>query len=552
MSAVGVSTATLAGIRLLAAPMKTRSERSRPMLGRAVGWRRLGDPRRRRCGRALRRAPRPAAGRRGLERGGTDAAHCRPGAAMGELALLAGAPAPWVQAIRDTTLLELRRDRFAELMERNGRFAAAVARELASQLQASGGLAAPATGGALRAATTGPEVPLVEITSSLAGARAVRPRRGPRGQRGRNGRRRAGEGGEGPRAAARRSRSGRVERPVRPGGRPHGARRDGRQPAAAGSEPGRRPRRARAIIGEALRRCSTRLRRASSPGVDGPADPAGPARAPARRARTRRRALGRRRARLRAHRRPRRAGGGRDQGRPLRRLLDGVLSPRWPPQAGAQRASATAVARSWSGARRQRLHDPARRADPLAQRRPVFDRLFGGLTVEELAEQLFTVSADRSPAASSSTGAGKTLIEAVGASMSIPGLAPPASPQRTVAGRRRGAQQPAGRRYGGRGRGADRRRSTSCGASSPTDENEPPLPSIMETLSRERCWAASSSRQRNRDLALLVLTPRGAGHPARDFGALERAIEGGRAATRRALDEGARDKFLAAVSAPVA
>ena len=282
-----------------------------------------------------------------------------PGAAIGELALLTGAPrSASVQAIRDTTLLELRRDRFAELMERDGRFAAAVARELASQLQASGGLAAPPTRPVLFALRRlGPEVPLVEITSSL--ARALAPY-GPvavlEAERGRNGRRRAGGGRERPRAAPRRGRSGRVERPLRPAVRPHGARRDGRQPAAAGSEPGRRPRRARPVLGRGAASAARRgcAARASSPGVDGAGGPGrGPARAPARRAGARRRALGRRRARLRAHRRPRRARGGRDRGRPLRRLLDGVAHRRdGRRRLERQRASATAVTRSSSGARR--------------------------------------------------------------------------------------------------------------------------------------------------------------------------------------------------------
>ena len=60
-----------------------------------------------------------------------------PGAAIGELALLTGSSrSASVQAVRDSTLLQLGRGRFVELMERDPRFAAAVARELAAQLQA--------------------------------------------------------------------------------------------------------------------------------------------------------------------------------------------------------------------------------------------------------------------------------------------------------------------------------------------------------------------------------------------------------------------------------
>ena len=69
-----------------------------------------------------------------------------PGAAIGELALLTGAPrSASVQAIRDSTLLRLPRERFDELIERDAHFAATVARELATLLQASGGLSAPPT-----------------------------------------------------------------------------------------------------------------------------------------------------------------------------------------------------------------------------------------------------------------------------------------------------------------------------------------------------------------------------------------------------------------------
>ncbi len=95
-----------------------------------------------------------------------------PGAAIGELALLTGsARSPSVQAVRDSTLLQLGRGRFVDLMERDSSFAAAVARELAAQLQASGGLAAPPSRPALltlRRLDAG--VPLAAVASSLAHA----------------------------------------------------------------------------------------------------------------------------------------------------------------------------------------------------------------------------------------------------------------------------------------------------------------------------------------------------------------------------------------------
>ncbi|HJR95612.1 MAG TPA: patatin-like phospholipase family protein [Gaiellaceae bacterium] len=67
-----------------------------------------------------------------------------PGAAIGELALLTGSPrSATVQAVRDGELLELDADVFHELLERDPGFAVAVARALALQLQASGELLPP-------------------------------------------------------------------------------------------------------------------------------------------------------------------------------------------------------------------------------------------------------------------------------------------------------------------------------------------------------------------------------------------------------------------------
>lgn len=74
----------------------------------------------------------------------------------------------------------------------------------------------------------------------------------------------------------------------------------------------------------------------------------------------------------------------------------------------------------------------------------------------------------------------------------------------------------------------------------------------METLSRATVLGSVERAERNRDLALLVITPDAQDIQLRDFGALDRAIEAGRDAARRALDEGGRDAILAAVSAPVA
>ena len=179
----------------------------------------------------------------------------------------------------------------------------------------------------------------------------------------------------------------------------------------------------------------------------------------------------------------------------------------------------------------------------------MFDRLFGELTIEELAKPLFTVSADLLSSRLVVHRRG-SLIEAVGASMSIPGLAPPLPrsgrllvdggvlnnlPVDAMADAEEGPIVAID---------VVRRLEAS-------EEVEQALPSIMETLSRATVLGSVERAERNRDLALLVVTPDVQDIPLRDFKSLDRAIEAGRAATRRVLDAGGRDAILAAVSAPV-
>src|SRR6188508_679740 len=69
-----------------------------------------------------------------------------PGAALGELGLLTGTRrSASVRAVRDSRLLALDAGSFVRLLELDSGFGLAVARELARQLQASGGLALPET-----------------------------------------------------------------------------------------------------------------------------------------------------------------------------------------------------------------------------------------------------------------------------------------------------------------------------------------------------------------------------------------------------------------------
>jgi NTE family protein len=67
-----------------------------------------------------------------------------PGAAIGELAVLTGARrSASIQAVRDSELLEIESERFLELLARDPEFGAELCRSLARQLQQSGGLAVP-------------------------------------------------------------------------------------------------------------------------------------------------------------------------------------------------------------------------------------------------------------------------------------------------------------------------------------------------------------------------------------------------------------------------
>jgi NTE family protein len=77
----------------------------------------------------------------------------------------------------------------------------------------------------------------------------------------------------------------------------------------------------------------------------------------------------------------------------------------------------------------------------------------------------------------------------------------------------------------------------------------PPLPSIMETLSRATVLGSVERAERNRRLADVVITPDVQDVALRDFSALERASSVGLAATREALEAGAADRLRERLSA---
>jgi NTE family protein len=479
-----------------------------------------------------------------------------PGAAIGELALLTGAPrSASVQALRDTTLLRLHRDSFVDLIERDAGFAAAVARELALQLQASGGLDAPPSRPALIALEAlSPGVPLRGVAASLSraletygsvetlGASAAGTGAVERAEDEHAHVLLVDETGAGAwsdlcaRQADRRLLVATADTPL-----PAGPSRDcdlvilGPAPGAA----------VRALVERVDPRALHRL--ASTE----PTDPGA--------GRMARRIVGRALGLV-------LSGGGARGFAHIGALAeleqDGIEVDRY---GGCSMGSfiAAMAASGWRASDiRDRCHEELVRRSPfndytlprvalIRSRKAarMLDRLFAELTIEELAKPLFTVSADLVSSGLVVHRRG-SVVEAVGASMSIPGLAPPL---------------PRGGRLlvdGGvlNNLPVDAMADTAEGPIvavdvvrrlEPSDAGESSLPSIMETLSRATVLGSVERAERNRELALLVVSPDMQDVPLRDFRSLDRAIETGRAAARAALDNGGRDAILTAVGAPV-
>ena len=479
-----------------------------------------------------------------------------PGAAIGELALLTGsARSASVQAVRDSTLLQLGRGRFVELMERDSGFAAAVARELAAQLQASGGLAAPPSRPALltlRRVDAG--VPLAAVASSLAHALSTY---GPVEILGAD-------------AAG----TSAVEQAEQENAH-----------VLLVDETGA------GVWSDLCARQADRTLLVATADSPLPAEPSpdadlvvlGPSSGAA--LRTLLDAV-----QPRAHHRlattePSDPGAGRLARRLVGRALGVVLSGGGAPgfahigalaeleadgieidrYGGCSMGSfiAAMAAAGWSpGDIRDRCDEELVRRSPfndytlprvalIRSRKAarMFDRLFGEMTIEELAKPLFTVSADLLSSRLVIHRRG-SVTEAVGASMSIPGLVPPLSRsgRLLVDGGVLNNLPIDAMADSGEGPivAVDVVRRLEVSA-----EDEPPLPSIVETLSRATVLGSVERAERNRELALLVITPEAQDIPLRDFRALDRAVEAGRAAARAALDAGARDEILAAVTAPV-
>ncbi|HEX5800188.1 MAG TPA: patatin-like phospholipase family protein [Gaiellaceae bacterium] len=178
----------------------------------------------------------------------------------------------------------------------------------------------------------------------------------------------------------------------------------------------------------------------------------------------------------------------------------------------------------------------------------MLERVFGGDVIEALERPLFTVSADLLSSTVVVHRRGR-IVDAVGASMSIPGVAPPVL-------------------RGGRllvdggvlnNLPVDHMAETGEGPVLAVDvirrleeaDGEPTLPSIAETLARASVLGSVERAERNRALALVLVTPEVQAIGLREWAALDTAVAAGRRATTAALESGGAEKLRAALDAQV-
>lgn len=174
-------------------------------------------------------------------------------------------------------------------------------------------------------------------------------------------------------------------------------------------------------------------------------------------------------------------------------------------------------------------------------------RVFGETLLEELERPLFTVSADLLSSRVVVHRRG-SLVDAVSASMSIPGVAPP--------------MLSAGRLLvdGGvlNNLPVDHMAETAEGPIvavdvirrlEEPDGSEPALPTITETLARATVLGSVERAERNRALALLLVTPEVQAIGLREWSALDVAVEAGRRAATQTLEAGGADALRTALDA---
>jgi NTE family protein len=179
----------------------------------------------------------------------------------------------------------------------------------------------------------------------------------------------------------------------------------------------------------------------------------------------------------------------------------------------------------------------------------MLERVFGDEIVEALPISLFTVSADLLASRTVVHRRGPVL-EAVGASMSIPGLVPPLSrPGRLLVDGGVLNNLPVDVMAAD-----DEGPIVAVDVIRRLDELDasiaPALPSITETLSRATVLGSVERAERNRKLADLVVTPDVQDVALREFSALDRAAAVGREATLAALEAGGAEKLRERLAAP--
>jgi NTE family protein len=172
-------------------------------------------------------------------------------------------------------------------------------------------------------------------------------------------------------------------------------------------------------------------------------------------------------------------------------------------------------------------------------------RLFGERTLEQLTLPLFTISADMLSARLVIHRTGP-LWEAVGASMAIPGLAPPVSHQtqllidggvlNNLPVDIMAADEPGPIVAVDVMRRIDPDELAHSARAS--------VPTILETLSRATVLGSVERAETNRELASVVIVPDVQHISLRDFRQLRGAIDAGRAAAEKALADGGKDVLL--------
>ena len=171
-------------------------------------------------------------------------------------------------------------------------------------------------------------------------------------------------------------------------------------------------------------------------------------------------------------------------------------------------------------------------------------RIFGDAVVEELDHPLFTVSADLLSSRVVVHRRG-SIVEAVGASMSIPGVAPPVRrPGRLLVDGGVLNNLPVDH-MAETGEGPVIAVDVIRRLGEPGDTAEPPLPTITETLARATVLGSVERAERNRALASLVIAPDVQSVGLREWSAFERAVESGRQAATEALEAGGAERLRA-------